>query len=69
MKTLVQLIVVVAIVVVGVGFYRGWFTVTNDREAENNNVEVKLTVDTDKVKQDTDAVKDGIERKESHNEH
>ncbi len=69
MKTLIRLIVVIAIVVVGIGFYRGWFALTSDREAQNNNVEVKLSVDTDKVKHDTDAVKDGLERKESHNEH
>ena len=41
---------VLAAIVVGVGFYRGWFTLTGGREAESQNIDVKLSVDTDKVK-------------------
>ena len=68
MKTPIRLIAVVAIVVIGLGFYRGWFTLTGNREAATSNAEVKLSVDTDKFQHDTEAVTDGMKKKESHDE-
>ncbi len=58
MKRFSSLLIVFAIIVVGVGFYRGWFTVSGGREAETHKVDVNLTVDTDKVKEDVETVKD-----------
>jgi hypothetical protein len=69
MKTFVKVIAVVVLVVVGIGFYRGWFWVSGDRTTETGNVEVKLSVDTDKVKFDTNAVEDSIKGKDSQDEH
>ena len=41
------------------GFYRGWFTFSSHgRDAESNKVDVKLTVDPDKVKEDAEKVKE-----------
>lgn len=41
------------------GFSRGWFTLSShDRDAQSNIVEVKLTVDPDKMKDDAEKVKD-----------
>ena len=50
--------IVLAVIVVGLGFYRGWFTVSGNREAVSHKVDVNLTVDPDKVKEDAQTVKD-----------
>ena len=69
MKRFCQAITLLAIFVVGVGFYRGWFTLTGNREAEDHNIDVKLSVDTDKIKQDAGAVTSGPKTKDSRNEY
>ena len=58
MKRLRLLLIVLVIIGVGLGFYRGWFAVSGGREAVTHKVDVNLTVDTDKVKSDAEAVKD-----------
>jgi hypothetical protein len=68
MKKFCQLITVVAILVVGAGFYRGWFTVVGDREAEDHKIDVKLSVDTDKFKHDAGAVTRGFKTRDSQDE-
>lgn len=59
MKTLFTLLFVLAVILIGLGFYRGWFTLSSP-EADNgsNKVELNLTVDQDKMKEDANAVKD-----------
>lgn len=68
MKKIIQLIVVLSIFVVGVGFYRGWFTVTREQEAVSHNIDVKLSVDTAKVRHDAETVKDGLKPGATHND-
>ena len=68
MKRFCQVITVLAILVIGAGFYRGWFTLTGDGEAEDHHIDVKLSVDTDKVKHDAGAVTRGLRTRDSHNE-
>ena len=68
MKKFCQAITLLAIFVVGVGFYRGWFTLTGGREAVSHNIDVKLSVDTDKIKHDAGAVTSGSKTKDSYNE-
>ena len=46
------------VVVIGLGFYRGWFAVSGGHQPESNKVDVKLSVDTDKVKADAQTVKE-----------
>ena len=58
MKRFRPLLILLAVIVVGLGFYRGWFTVSGSREAVSHKVDVNLTVDTDKVKADAETVKD-----------
>ncbi|HUE73374.1 MAG TPA: hypothetical protein VMP01_21025 [Pirellulaceae bacterium] len=58
MKRLIAVLLVLAILFVGVGFYRGWFTVSkSDPDAGDNKVNVNLSVDGDKMQEDADAVK------------
>ena len=57
MKRFRLFLIVLVIIGVGLGFYRGWFTVSGGREAVTHKVDVNLTVDTDKVKADAETVK------------
>ena len=68
MKRFYQVITLLAIFVVGVGFYIGWFTLAGDSEAEDHHIDVKLSVDTDKFKHDAEAVTRGLRTRDSHNE-
>ena len=52
-----SLLFALAVIVVSVGFYRGWFTLSGGREAVSHKVDVNLTVDPDKVQADADTVK------------
>ncbi len=52
MNKFTTLLIVVAVVLVGVGFYRGWFVLSSGQQVGSNKVDVNLTVDTDKVKAD-----------------
>jgi hypothetical protein len=59
MKTLGSLFLVLMLCLVVVGFFRGWYSFSgHGREAESNKVEVKLTLDPDRVKEDADKVKE-----------
>lgn len=59
MNRLFVLLIVVVICVAGIGFYRSWFTVSNPSpNTESHKVNINLTVDSDKVKADAEAVKD-----------
>ncbi len=50
------------VLVVGIGFYRGWFSMsTRDGNAENRQTEVNLTVDRDKMDADAGAVTEKVE--------
>jgi hypothetical protein len=58
MKTLMMVVLVLMLCVVGLGFYRGWFTLSShSAEAGSNKVDINLTVDRDKVIQDAESVK------------
>ncbi len=52
MARLLMVLVVIAAVVAGVGFYRGWFRATSDGSADQPAVTV--TVDKEKIQQDKD---------------
>ena len=57
--TLFKVLVVLVLCVVGVGFYRGWFVLASHGGGnQSNKVEVHLTVDPDKAKDDAKAVEE-----------
>ena len=59
MKKLGAVLAVLVILVVGVGFYRGWFALSRPAsDAESNKVNINLAADPDKMRQDAQAVKD-----------
>lgn len=56
-----RVVLVLAICLVAIGFYRGWFTFSSRGvEAGSSKVDLQLTVDTDKVKDDADRVRDDV---------
>ena len=59
MKKLSAVLIAIAILVVGLGFYRGWFALSRPApDAGSNKVNINLATDPDKMKQDAQAVKD-----------
>lgn len=62
MKKLGLLLIVMGIVVVGFGFYRGWFIISTGHEGTSNKVDVSLTLDPDKVKEDAGKVKEKVHK-------
>jgi len=59
MKKLFGILFLLLICVAGIGFYRGWFSVsTHSDESESHKIDVNLSVDTDKVKADAATVKE-----------
>ena len=58
MKRLCSVVIVLAVIAVGVGFYRGWFALSSRRFVDGHKVNVNLTVDEDKMKQDGEKLKE-----------
>lgn len=54
---LFTVILLLLLCVVGVGFYRGWFALSSTRP-DDGKININLTVDPDKVKEDAESVKD-----------
>ena len=56
---LLLVLLVLVLCVVGFGFYRGWFAFSSTRpDAGSDKVNINLTVDPDKMKADTETVKE-----------
>jgi len=53
-----KVLFVLLLCVVGIGLYRGWFVLTSHSRDESNKVDVNLTMDPDKAKEDAEKVKD-----------
>jgi hypothetical protein len=53
MRKALGTLVIIALIVAGVGFYRGWFGVSTEDQPGETNVE--LRIDKDKIKQDAEA--------------
>ena len=58
MRRLCTVLVVLATLVVGVGFYRGWFVLSSRGNSSSPKVDVNLTVDQEKMRADGEKLKD-----------
>jgi hypothetical protein len=59
MKKLSTVLVILAILVVGVGFYQGWFAISRPAsEAGSSKVNINLAADPEKMTQDAQLIKD-----------
>ena len=53
MRSLIKVLVVLLICLVGIGFYRGWFSLSSSKpDAEGDKVNVNVSVDKGKMKSD-----------------
>jgi hypothetical protein len=61
MFSLIRSLVVLVICLVGIGLYRGWFSLANAaRDPETHKVNISVSVDADKMKADARKVKTRI---------
>ena len=59
MKMFATVLFVLILCVVGIGFYRGWFAMSsNGADTGDGKVNINLTMDPDKAKQDAEKMKD-----------
>ena len=59
MRRLFAVLVALVLCVVGIGFYRSWFTLTSpSTDTESHKVNVSVTVDPDKVRADAETVRE-----------
>ena len=58
MRKFLVVMIVLAICVVGFGFYRGWFAFSSPDPAGSDKVNINLATDKGKMKDDAQAVKD-----------
>jgi len=59
MRKAIGMVAVLVLVTLGVGFYRGWFGVSQTgQSAGNDTVNLSVDVDKGKIKQDAAAVKE-----------
>lgn len=56
MKRIVLILTSLAILVLGIGFYQGWFVLTSGGRIGSDKVDVNLAVDPDKVQSDAEQV-------------
>lgn len=52
MNRLIGIIIAVAILLIGVGVYRGWFVMSSTSNSQTEKVNLNLTVDKTKMKAD-----------------
>lgn len=56
---IIKVVLVLALCVAVLGFYRGWFSLSSyGRDAQNDKINVSLTVDPEKMKEDVEKVKE-----------
>ena len=57
-RSLFKVTLVLLLGIVGLGLARGWFILTSSQHVEDEKVDIKLTVDPDKVKEDVGKVQE-----------
>lgn len=58
MKRIVAVVLLIAVVAIGIGFYRGWISLQNSgSENSDGKVQLGVDVDTDKAQSDLESLK------------
>ena len=69
MRAFLIVVVLLVVGVAGLGFYRGWFQLSSDRDNAEHKVNTTFTVDEDKIREDKEKVQDlGHQAKEKTSE-
>ena len=56
MRRKFPLLLLIAAIVIGVGFYRNWFVLSTERDDGSHKIDINLTVDPDQMKEDAKQV-------------
>jgi len=63
MRSRLKLVIVLLICLVGIGFWRGWFSVSSPKsDTEGDKVNVNMSVDKGKIKSDIKKVERKVEK-------
>ena len=58
MRAILIFVVLLLVGIAGLGFYRGWFQVSSDRDNAENKVNTTFTVDEDRIREDKEKVQE-----------
>ena len=58
MRGFLIVVVLLLVGIAGLGFYRGWFQISSDRDNSENKVNTTFTVDEDKIREDKEKVQE-----------
>ena len=62
MRTIIIIVVLLIIGIAGVGFYRGWFVVSSDRDSEDQKVNTTFTVDEERIQEDKEKLQGVVDQ-------
>jgi cytoskeletal protein RodZ len=69
MRAILVVVVLLLVGIAGLGFYRGWFQVSSDRDNADHKVKTTFTVDEDRIREDKEKVQEfGHQAKEKTSE-
>jgi hypothetical protein len=60
MRKVVFVLVVLVVLVVGLGFYRGWFHIGTTSNPEAGQTGIQVSIDQDKMKSDVDEARQRV---------
>jgi hypothetical protein len=60
MRRLLFFVLVLVAATIGLGFYLDWFRISNSREAETGQRKIEVSIDTKKIKTDTEKAKEKV---------
>lgn len=58
MRAFLFVVVLLLVGIAGLGFYRGWFQLSSDRDNAEHKVNTTFTVDKDKIREDKEKVQE-----------
>ena len=58
MRGFLIVVVLLLVGIAGLGFYRGWFQISSDRDNTENKVNTTFTVDENKIREDKEKVQE-----------
>jgi hypothetical protein len=62
MRAIIIIVVLLIVGIVGVGFYRGWFLVSSNRDSEDQKVNTTFTVDEERIQEDKEKLQGVVDR-------
>ena len=62
MRGLLIVVVLLIVGIVGLGFYRGWFLVSSNRDSEDQRVNTTFTVDEERIEEDKEKLQGVVDQ-------